>query len=151
MENPEIILNLWYVFDDLGMIYSLRARCYLGTGTEDEKLAFLQRFAHTDYLIAQVFPIPERLRTKVVRKDAEKTLHVISKQAVDILGGPKVLFEEVFVEMEKQLPAQTKLTIGRNPLLCITPLFGDDAGRIRPEYSGTERMTPQRLQVRDGR
>lgn len=31
MDNhPEIILNLWYVKVELGCIYSLRARAYLG-------------------------------------------------------------------------------------------------------------------------
>ena len=34
MENPEIIFNLWFVYDDLGAIYSLRGRAYVGTGDE---------------------------------------------------------------------------------------------------------------------
>ncbi len=60
MSDPEIILNLWYVVDDLGYIYSLRARAYLGSGSDDEKLAMLQKYAKTDYLIAKAFPIPKQ-------------------------------------------------------------------------------------------
>lgn len=32
MENAELILNLWYIYDDTGVVYSLRARCYFGSG-----------------------------------------------------------------------------------------------------------------------
>ncbi len=28
MDNPEIILNLWFVYDKMGIIYSLLARAY---------------------------------------------------------------------------------------------------------------------------
>jgi hypothetical protein len=142
MESPEIILNLWYVYDNLGMIYSLLARCYVGTGTDEEKLASLHRFAHTDYLIAQHFPLPPRLHTTLVSDGAQKTLPMVSRRAVDELGGTHLLFEEVFAEMEKQLPARTRLSIGRNRLVCITPLPADEEGRIRPEYSRRERMAP---------
>lgn len=51
MADNEIILNLRYVHDDNGFIYSLRARCYVGSGADDEKLALLRRFAQTDCLI----------------------------------------------------------------------------------------------------
>ena len=61
LSSPEIIMNLWYVIDDLGVIYSLRARCYVHSGSDEEKLAFLRSCAETDFLIAQSFPVPERL------------------------------------------------------------------------------------------
>jgi len=57
--EPEIILNLWFVRDHRGLLYSLRARCYVATGSDEEKLAFLRGFATQDYLIAQEFPLPE--------------------------------------------------------------------------------------------
>lgn len=149
MENPEIILNLWYVYDNLGMIYSLRARCYVATGTDEEKLAFLHSFAHRDYLIARPFPIPKRLHTTLVSEGGEKRISAISKQDADSLGETGVLFEEVFVEMEKQLPAQTKLSIGRNPLTCITPLLGDDYGGVQPEYSARLTAPPRQATSTD--
>ena len=136
MQNAEIILNLWYVYDDTGHIYSLRARCYVGSGNDDEKLALLSRFAPIDYLIAQPFPVPERLHTTFIEDKSTKKLPVIEMKSLELLGGPQVLFEEIYVALENQLPAQTKLEIGQQPLVCITPLFGDDEAEIGPRFSG---------------
>jgi hypothetical protein len=72
MSSPEIIMNLWYVIDDLGVIYSLRARCYVHSGGDEEKLAFLRSCAETDFLIAQSFPVPERLHTTVIEGETPK-------------------------------------------------------------------------------
>lgn len=53
MNQPEVMFNLWYVHGGDGVIYSLRVRAYLATGTEEENLAFLRKLAMTDYLIAR--------------------------------------------------------------------------------------------------
>ena len=76
MANAEIILNLWYIHDDQGLIYSVRARAYVGIGTEEEKLAMLQQFANWDYLIAKPFPIPERFHTTLVEGDEQQRMPV---------------------------------------------------------------------------
>lgn len=39
MDNREIILNIWYVTDEEGIIYSLRAKAYISEGTDEEKIA----------------------------------------------------------------------------------------------------------------
>jgi hypothetical protein len=39
MGEPEIIFNLWYVFDDTGMIYSLRTRAYVQNGSDEVYLS----------------------------------------------------------------------------------------------------------------
>jgi hypothetical protein len=59
MNTAEIMFNLWYVHGGDGLIYSLRARAYIRTGSEEEDLAFLQQLASTDYLIAKPFSIPK--------------------------------------------------------------------------------------------
>jgi len=69
MEEPEVILNLWYVYDDLGFIYSLRGRTYLGYGTDEEKLKFLHQHATKDYLIAKSFPLLERYSTNFTKTE----------------------------------------------------------------------------------
>jgi hypothetical protein len=140
MENAELILNLWYVQDDTGLIYSLRARCYVGSGDDEEKLALLRRCAQLDYLIAQPFPIPEQFHTTVIQDGTPKKLPVVHLASLDSLGGPQVLFEEAFVALERQLPAQTSLSISQEPLLCITPLLGDDDGEIKPNFKGQTRF-----------
>lgn len=86
MERPEIILNLWYVVDDIGVIYSLRVRAYIGTGTEADKLKLLQKFATTDYLIAKAFPIPKSFHMN--------RMAVFNRSALDLLPNKASLFEE---------------------------------------------------------
>jgi hypothetical protein len=62
-------------------------------------------------------------RFKTLEGDEKKKMPVALKLAVETTVGIRNMFEEVFVEMEEQLPAQTKLSIGPNPLVCITPVF----------------------------
>lgn len=142
MSRPrsEVILNLWYVCDEAGVIYSLRARTYVGMGSDEEKLALLQRFAITDYVIATPFPIPERFHTTFAGANGEQKMPVALKSAVEAAGGISAMFEEVFVCLEKQLPAQTKISIGPQPLVCITPVLGNDEGRLKAMTSPPVRL-----------
>jgi len=127
MEKPEIILNLWYVCDDMGVIYSLRGRAYLGWGTDEEKMSFLQKFAQTDYLIARGFPIPSRFHMH--------GLAVTHKRILDLEGMPGDLFREVFKALNDELPVQTPYDIPQKPLICLTPLIGNDRNEIRPFFT----------------
>lgn len=140
MSSPEIILNLWYVIDDEGLIYSLRARCYVHSGTDEEKLAFLQECAETDYLIAQSFPIPERFHTTIHNGDISEKVPMATYSGIRATVPLSALFEDVIQDMEKQLPAQTKLRIGQQPVVCMTPLLGDEDGNIRALTANTERL-----------
>jgi hypothetical protein len=93
MENAEIILNLWYIHDDTGIIYSLRARAYVGTGTDDEKLTMLDRLANVDYLIARPFPIPERFHIEIEEDGKRRRMPVAprvferTRQSHCLVGG----------------------------------------------------------------
>ena len=132
MNGQEIILNLWFVIDDEGLIYSLRARCYVHSGTDEEKLAFLRSCAETDYLIAQSFEIPEGFHTTIHNGDISEKLPVATYTGIRASVPFATLFEDVMQEMEKQIPKQTTLRIGRQPIVCMTPLLGDDDGNMRP-------------------
>ncbi len=139
MDEPEIILNLWYVFDDRGVIYSLRARAYVQSGPDEEKLRFLQRFAETDYLIARPFPVPERCFTKVVTGATEKWMPFMLVQTLEAHGGSMTaaeLFEEAFDAIQKDLPASTKLSIPEDPVVCLTGLYADDEGNLHVRNDG---------------
>jgi hypothetical protein len=140
VEKLEIVLNLWYVYDDIGAIYSLRARAYVASGSDEDKLSFLQHHAMLDFLIAKPFPVPERLHTTVAEVGEKQKMAFVLKQAVEVMGGARTLFEEVFVEMEKELPAQTKLSIGSKPLVCITPIFAYPDGTLEPRFAGQEKF-----------
>ncbi len=64
-------------------------------------------------------------------------------QALETHGGPVTaadLFDEAFGEIEKDLPAQTTLSIPEDPLICLTGLYADDGGNIRPQIDGQVRF-----------
>jgi len=132
MSGQEIILNLWLVIDDEGLIYSLRARCYVHSGSDEEKLAFLQRVAGTDYLVAQSFEIPERFHTTVHNEHGSDKLPVATCSGIRATVPFATLFEDAIQEMEKQVSKQTKLRIGQQPIVCMNPLLGDEDGNMRP-------------------
>jgi hypothetical protein len=123
MNEPEITLNLWYVSDDLGFIYSLRARAYIGLGSEKKKLEDLRKHAAVDYLIANAFPIPARFRT-----NGQPILHKAALAAIN----PIELFEDAIKFLQSELPSQTPQDIPASPLVCFTWLLGDDDGNINP-------------------
>jgi hypothetical protein len=133
MANAEVILNLWYIHDDAGLIYYLLIRAYVGTGTDEEKVAMLHHFANIDYVIARPFPIPERFHVGVVGKDGEKRLAVAGQELLSALDSPIALFEDAIKAIDAELPAQTGFSIPEQPVFCTTALWMDDVGRL---YSG---------------
>jgi hypothetical protein len=138
--DREIALNLWYLYDDQGLIYSLRGRAYVAEGTDEQKLEYLRRFADTDFLIAQVFPVPRAFHTRIREGGEEKTMAVATAAAVREPRALLALFEDAIREIEAQLPSQTALQVSRTPVVCVTPLLGDDAGAINPSFGGSLRF-----------
>ena len=127
--SAEITLNLWYVVDDLGFIYSLRVRAYVGQGSDDKKLEQLRSLASIDYLIARIFSIPKKYQL-----EGQPIFH---KSALDLM--PTIdLFCEAIEALQADLPSQTPLNIPDKPLVCITPLLGNDNGNIRPFFDEIE-------------
>jgi hypothetical protein len=133
-DDREIILNLWYVYDDLGMIYSLRGRCYVGSGSDEQKSSFLLRSAATDYLIAQPFPVPERLHTTFPSGDGTQKLPVGDLEAIELIGGPGALFEEVFVELAAPLAQRSPARLRRRFQLRVFFLAHFETDRFRAQW-----------------
>lgn len=131
MDTPEIILNLWYVCDAMGVIYSIRARVYIVSGTDSEKLAFLKEYAVKDYLIARPFPIPKHLYVNGQPIFLKSVYDSISSMHIE-------LFKEAIETLQNELPDQTPFDIPDQPLICITPLMRDDSGNISPIITGEE-------------
>ena len=136
-EQAEIILNLWYVMDDAGIIYSLRARLYVCHGTDESKQSFLQERAILDYLIAQPFPVPDRFSSQVGVGEHQQKMPVSHVSMIDSLDSPIALWEDAIVELEKNIPMQTALTIPSDPVFCFTPLVGAEDGSVYPRIDGT--------------
>lgn len=132
--TSEIALNLWYVRDEVGVIYSLRVRPYVCAGSEDEILAFLQERAKLDYLVAQPFPVPQGFHMRVIENGQEKILPVAHVSMLD-LRNPFPMFNEGIQKIEAGFPSQTNLTIPENVLVCVTALQEGPNGEIEPSIS----------------
>ena len=132
----EIIVNLWYVRDEEGVIYSLRAKAYVGTGSDAEKLEFLQQRALVDYLVADPFEIPRRFHVHVGIGRDSKVMPVALVSMLQTLDSPIALFEDALKVVESRFPAQSKLEIPQDPLVCTTPLMQNKQGQIEPRITG---------------
>lgn len=138
--NFEVILNLWYVHGDDDLIYSLRVRPYIGGGSDEDKLSFLQEMAKINYLIAQPFPIPTQFHVTVSSFLKKNKMPVAARKTFPSVESMIVLFEDSIKEVEKGFPVQSNVSISQNPIVCITPLRGDDKGNIYPVFTRTERF-----------
>lgn len=137
LENREVVVNLWDVRDEEGVIYSLRAKAYVAAGSDDEKLQFLQQRASLDYLIADSFEIPERFHVSVGTGRDSKVMPVAHVSMLQALDSPIALFEEALKVIEGRFPAQSELAIPEDPLICTTPLMQNRQGIIEPRIDGT--------------
>jgi hypothetical protein len=126
----EVIFNLWYVFDQTGIIYFLLGRSYAGLNDDAESLALLRRHATTDHKIAQYFPVPARFRTTVVEGDSQREVAVIHTSSLGVIGGPDVLFQEAILQLQAQVHAMSGLSITEDPVVCITPLLLEVDGSL---------------------
>jgi hypothetical protein len=132
-DTAEIVANLWYVMDDQGFIYSLRIKLYVCEGSEDDKLEFLKSRAFRDYLVARPFSVPKRFSTRFHARDGNETKYpVVHHDNAVALAGIDQLFFDGLDEMQKDLPAQTKLTIPESPLIKVTALVNEGDGNIVP-------------------
>jgi hypothetical protein len=135
-DSAEIVCACWYVHDEDGLIYSLRAQLYIATGTESDKRAFLESRAYRDYLVARVFSIPERFHLQVLEPGGSKVTQPIAHlEALVSSGGLDQLFFEALTALNQDLPAQTRLEIPESPLLLIRALTVDAAGDVVPTDS----------------
>ena len=131
-------MNLWYVMDENGIIYSLRAKAYVGIGPEAEKLEFLQQRASLDYLVAEPFEIPQRFYIHIDNMNTPDTTLVPASHVsmLQTLDSPITLFEDALRIIEDRFPAQSQLDIPQQPIVCTTPLMQNEQGIIEPRFSG---------------
>jgi hypothetical protein len=129
----EIGLNLWYVYDATGTVHALRARLYVLPGNDEDKLAFMEAFASSDFLVARQFAIPETFLTGEEGK--APVFRVKDMEGPHALG----VFEECMGTLLGELPPQTDMTHPPDPLVNVTPLFLDDQGKLHPvQGNGSE-------------
>lgn len=124
--------------DEEGIIYSLRAKAYIGVGSDAEKLDFLQQRAVLDYLVADPFEIPQRFYIQVGNMERRNStiMPVAHVSMLQTLDSPITLFEDAMRVIEDRFPAQSELDIPQQPIVCTTPLMQNEQGVIEPRFSG---------------
>lgn len=133
MDDKEIIANLWYAVDERGFIYEVRGRMYVADGDDQSKLNYLHQYTHTDYMVCPSHPLPEKIKTNF----EDGSYNVIHYNDMKRSGGEGILFEDLFDEMEKSIPAGSVLKFPINPLTVITPLSKSEYGVLFPDYKET--------------
>ena len=102
-----------------GIIRGLGARVHERSGTDSDKIAFLQKQAAADLAEVQRFPVPAQYVLVAINSAATQTgLDYRSYEKLVQAGRHLEVFEEVFQAMNA--PA--------DPLICITPVVD---GNIR--------------------
>lgn len=124
---PEVILNLWYVMDQSGLIFSLKAKPYVAIGEDVDKTKFLQSRASLDYMIAKDFKIPENFTSHL----SGHTFKGIMYHSLTSLTSELMLFENCFKDLEMEFSPMGGLKIPKEPLVCITPLHLTDDLKLK--------------------
>ena len=135
----EVIMNLWYIRDEEGIIYSLRAKAYVAADSDEEKLKFLQERASLDYLIAEPFEAPARFHMTIGDGSGAKRIPVGHVSMLQTLDSPIALFEDAIKAIESRFPAQSKISVPEDSLVCTTPLMQSADGVIEPRIMGQVR------------
>jgi hypothetical protein len=94
MKDREIVLNLWHVRDEEGLIYSLRIKAYVTEGSDEYKLAFLQERAKLDYLVAEPFEVPKIYHIKIGQGVDSRKMPVAHVSILNTIDNPIALYED---------------------------------------------------------
>lgn len=128
MDNPEMIVNLWYIIHmPTGVIYTLAGRTYYASGSDEEKTALLKQLAKTDYLLATQFSVPARFNVDGIAGCC----------LPEELDDPATtLFEEVYQGLGNESGMRItvaqfeNLKIPDNPLFVMTALYQEDHSEV---------------------
>jgi hypothetical protein len=117
--EKEIILNLWYITDESGLIYSLKAKPYVHYGSDELKTNFLKERANLDFEVAKDFYLPENVHVVF----PEGSLNLVPVSVLNSDYGINQVFGKVFEGIEKELSVTCNLELPSNPLYVITALY----------------------------
>lgn len=106
----EQIFNLYY-FSTSEIITKVAAVPHMQDGSDDEKVAFLQANVASDFLVAQLFPLPELFKLK---KDGitQNAIDHVSYRNLCLENKNLLIFESVFDYFKSD----------GNPLVVVTPV-----------------------------
>jgi hypothetical protein len=117
----EKIYNLFAEVNN-GYVERLGAVVYTYTGTDEEKLNFLQNQVELDLKKIKYFPIPDKFTTSYKGIEYNRMLTFQSYLQLDRIGKLYELFSDIFEYYNTD----------ENPLICLTPIID---GVIKNKYS----------------
>lgn len=154
----ELIVNLWAIYDaDSGVVYALSGKAYCVSGDERFKLDVLKLLARTDYSTVKRYVVPSRFQISfpdgTVRSNAT---------FLNAIQDPNAnLFENIFVNIESELPALMRFSNGdfleqdqklpSDPLCVVTTLYEDEKGNITPIITDSDREWVRQQEAMRGR
>lgn len=133
---PELTACLWAFMDaETQMVYALGGRAYWLSGSDEVKLQLLRKLSRYDYRSARRIKVPERFC--ILYGSGSKQSGVAAPSAMNDPNA--MLFEDVFAELEKELPPVPDFANNRpmaqafsdDPLCVRTIVFEDAAGNCR--------------------
>lgn len=107
----EKILNL-FLYVENGIIHQIGAVCHFHSGTDAEKISFLQAQVMADYLEAKRYTVPDRYIVVSQGIDTPNRLTYATYLRLPEIGKQTELFDEVFEDFGAS----------STPLICITPI-----------------------------
>lgn len=127
-DEGEVILDLWYVTNGY-IISSLRSKAYVASGSDQEKLAFLQKRANSDFANAQQHPVPDSVKAEIKLVGESGSASVgreCSHQMLEMMGGYMALFRDIV----KATPSHGFRFDTAQAMMCITGLVKGPDGEL---------------------
>jgi hypothetical protein len=142
--NPnvlEICFNLWlFVDNESRLIYCYAGKIYAMRGEDDEKLRRLRELSADDHHTVPRRKLPDRF--KLILDEGE--MMGVATLSISRDSNSQ-FFEELFAELEKELPQQTRFVFGgfiktslpvsKTPLCVTTVILEDKFGIPHPQVS----------------
>lgn len=122
----EIILNLWYLTDENGFIFSLKAKPYVHVGDDSSKTSFLKERANYDFEVAKDYFLDEKM--KFVSPHGELNVAPVNLLSSEV--GINQLYGRVFDEIDRELSSLSNLKLPESPLYVLTALYLSDDNQV---------------------
>ena len=142
-EEGEVIFNFWYIHDGI-IISSLRAKIYLASGGDDDKVRFLRKRANHDFREALKYKVPENLKVDVKYLEGANIVDAGSActhDSLEFMGGYPALFREIIINHSKKNlhfdPHQA--------LMCITGLKKGHDGQLTVDTGKKKWLAASRI------
>lgn len=129
-DAPELIFNLWYVYDESGLIIPLFVKERITTGTDLYKIKMLKERGNVDWVGTREFDIPEKYYCTGSTPDGEISIMPCAHTSMlKQTRNGRDLFDEAIEKINREYAGNRDVLIHDDPLYCVTPLILDHANK----------------------